>query len=214
VAHLDIKPQNVLIHPPSGRLKLIDYGSAGLFDAVAAVSASSDPGAGLIAQPTSADGGSALRPEFVAGFVTEHGGTQSYLSPERVLDEEDYWSPEAFKAFLDAGAEGINGPAADVYSLGCLVFFLLRGDVPYDWEVARHRSSSMALDRFRAQQEDPANDPWRGVADPMEALTARVRANDPFGKDEGEDDEDDEDVEDERPPPSAAAVEFVRWATR
>lgn len=76
----------------------------GLFDAVAAVSASSDPGAGLIAQPTSADGGSALRPEFVAGFVTEHGGTQSYLSPERVLDEEDYWSPEAFKAFLDAGA--------------------------------------------------------------------------------------------------------------
>jgi serine/threonine protein kinase len=182
VAHLDLKPQNVLIHPPSGNLKLIDYGTAGFFE----------PGATDVA----------LR------LVEENGGTESYQGPERILD--DYI--EHGRRF--GGREGFDGPAADIFSLGCLAFFLLRGKVPFDWEGARARSSSMALERYKAEQAGEEN-PWAGVLDPLMVLIARCKANDPFGKDEIVDEDDEEDEEDdERPPPSAAALEFVRRATR
>ena len=182
VAHLDLKPQNVLIHPPSGNLKLIDYGTAGFFE----------PGATEVA----------LR------LVEEFGGTESYQGPERILD--DYI--EHGRRF--GGRDGFDGPAADIFSLGCLAFFLLRGKVPFDWEEARARSSSMALERYKAEQAGEEN-PWAGVFDPLMVLSARCKANDPLGEDVfvDEDDEDDEE-DDERPPLSAAALEFVRRATR
>lgn len=180
VAHLDLKPQNVLYDPRSGRLKLIDYGSAGLFEP----GATGSPGA----------------------LVEENGGTQSYQSPERLLDE----------AGEGEGNELFNGPAADIFSLGCLTFFLLCGRVPYDWETARHRSSRMALDRYEAKHRGE-KDPWSGVEDPLEVLMARVKVNDPFGKDECESEDEDDDDDDEgdmKPLPSAAATDFVRSATR
>jgi serine/threonine protein kinase len=66
VAHLDLKPQNVLIHPPSGNLKLIDYGTAALFEPL------------VEGEPA---------PLFWP-LVEEHGGTKSFQSPERIF--EDY----------------------------------------------------------------------------------------------------------------------------
>jgi serine/threonine protein kinase len=121
VAHLDVKPQNVLVHPPSGRLKLIDYGSSATFE------------------PAAARGSTAR-------LVEDHGGTQNYMSPERHLDEDE---------------GGFDGPSADVWSLGCLVFFMLRGYPPYDWEWSLHPpyTSTKLLIRLRAKYDAPKPNP-------------------------------------------------------
>ena len=47
-------------------------------------------------------------------------GTENFMSPERQFEEYEH----------------ILGPPADVYSLGCVVFFMLFGAPPYDWEGA------------------------------------------------------------------------------
>ena len=158
VAHLDLKPQNVLVQPKTGRLKLIDFGSAALFT----------PGA-------------------PAALVEEFGGTQNYMSPERHFEEYEE---------LGDGREGFDGPAADIFSLGCLTFFTLRGHVPFDWEAARHRLN-------------------------CSRLTARLKANDLFGgaqdhkDDECEEDEEEEEDDDEKLPIlTEGAIDFVRRATR
>ena len=177
VAHLDLKPQNVLIHPPSGNLKLIDYGTAALFEPL------------VEGEPA---------PLFWP-LVEEHGGTKSFQSPERIF--EDYVE-------LGEDKEGFDGPAADVFSLGCLTCFLLRGKVPFDWKEAQDRSSSMAFERDTAEQAGEEN-PLAGVLDPLMTLSARCKANDPFGKDVCVDEDDDE-----RPLPSGGAIDFVRLATR
>jgi serine/threonine protein kinase len=179
VAHLDLKPQNVLIHPPSGNLKLIDYGTAALFEPL------------VEGEPA---------PLFWP-LVEEHGGTKSFQSPERIF--EDYVE-------FGKDKEGFDGPAADVFSLGCLTCFLLRGKVPFDWKEAQDRSSSMALKRDTAEQAGEKT-PWAGLLDPLMTLSARCKANDPFGEDEDDDDDDDDD---EHPLPSIGAIDFVRLATR
>ena len=181
VAHLDLKPQNVLIHPPSGNLKLIDYGTAALFEPL------------VEGEPA---------PLFWP-LVEEHGGTKSFQSPERIF--EDYVE-------LGEDKEGFDGPAADVFSLGCLTCFLLRGKVPFDWKEAQDRSSSMALKRDTAEQAGEKN-PWAGLLDPLMTLSARCKANDPFGEDECVDKDKDDD-DDEHPLPSLGAIDFVRLATR
>ena len=93
VAHLDLKPGNVLVRPRDRALKLIDYGTAALFT------------------PGAADG---------SELVEEHGGTSNYQSPERHF--EDYVGGEGEE---DEG--GFDGAAADVWALGCVVFFMVHG---------------------------------------------------------------------------------------
>ena len=59
LAHLDLKPQNVLYRPTDGRMMLIDFGASAAFEL----------------------SGSRAR------LVQEHGGTQNYMSPERHFEE-------------------------------------------------------------------------------------------------------------------------------
>lgn len=143
---------------------------------------------------------------------------------------------------LGQGQEGFEGPSADVYSLGCVAFFLLRGHVPYDWEMAMHRDraagdqkDSCALSiasRARAvatalPPNDHASLPEHAndratvatVRLPV-ATVARLKANDPFGAPSGGDyfgvlyESDDDEEEPEEATLSAHVVEFVRRATR
>ena len=82
--------------------------------------------------------------------------------------------------------------AADIFSAGCIVFFMLRGRPPFDWEAAEARGD-------------------------CSTLVARLKANDPFCPTGDEEDEDPfSDDEDEEPPPptSATAVELIKLATR
>ena len=97
--------------------------------------------------------------------VKEHGGTQNYMSPERHF--EDYEEDEGF-----------DGPAADVYSVGCILFFMLQGYAPFDWEACREQSCAHLIER--------------------------IKANDPFGGREREEECDDE--EDEPPPAPSSQV--------
>ena len=67
---------------------------------------------------------------FAAGeaWVEETGGTEAFRAPERldsVFDDEDeVWDEEG----------RINGPAADVYSLGVCCFLALTGTDPFDFD--------------------------------------------------------------------------------
>ena len=99
VAHLDLKPENVM-RQPDGVLRLIDYGAAATF------------AAGRLDD----------------AWVEETGGTEAFRAPERLDsvydDEDEVWD-----------AEGrINGPAADVYSLGVCCFLALTGTDPFDFD--------------------------------------------------------------------------------
>lgn len=105
------------------------------------------------------------------------------MSPERHFEDYD---------------DGFDGPAADVYSWGCVLFFMLRGHPPYDWD------------------SDEPCEVCDFVCD-CSPLMQRLKANDPFGGPVGggcaEDDEDEED-EPPRPPLSVGVVELVKEALR
>ena len=70
---------------------------------------------------------------FAAGnlgeaWVEETGGTEAFRAPERLDsvydDEDEVWDDEG----------RINGPAADVYSLGVCCFVALTGTDPFDFD--------------------------------------------------------------------------------
>ena len=99
VAHLDLKPENVM-RQPDGVLRLIDYGAAATF------------AAGRLDD----------------AWVEETGGTEAFRAPERLDsvydDEDEVWDEEG----------RINGPAADVYSLGVCCFVALTGTDLFDFD--------------------------------------------------------------------------------
>ena len=99
VAHLDLKPENVM-RQPDGVLRLIDYGAAATF------------AAGRLDD----------------AWVEETGGTEAFRAPERLDsvydDDDEVWDEEG----------RINGPAADVYSLGVCCFVALTGTDPFDFD--------------------------------------------------------------------------------
>ena len=145
--------------------------------------------------------------------MPEHGGTDNYMSPERhfeeYVDEVHRASPQPPPVFhqlratfcptapsmlIPAQEEAtFDGPAADIFSFGCLVFFMLRGHAPFDWECAMSRSNCTALAK-------------------------RIQANDPFGaaqEDEEEWSDDEPDEANELPQQvSEAAADLVKAATR
>ena len=90
-------------------------------------------------------------------------------------------------------SQGFDGPAADVYSAGCVIFFMLRGYPPYDWEYSMLPPYDSTKLVERLQADDPWGGPLGGACD-----------------DESEPEEEDE----PRLPISSMAVELVCDATR
>ena len=112
VCHQDIQPRNLLVEPERGRLKLIDYGGANFFgpNAAAPKRAAGD---------SEADVGEAMK-----GYVRERGGADNYRAPERHMGDDDEEDEVVF----------FHGPAADSWSVGCTLFYMLTGRDAFDWE--------------------------------------------------------------------------------
>ena len=90
----------------------------------------------------------------IDGTVTQPGiaiGTPTYMSPEQSL------------------GEAVDG-RTDIYSLGCVLFEMLTGDVPF------HAPTAVAMLARKMSDEAPAVRPRRDVPDPVDALVRRALA--------------------------------------
>ncbi|HEY7309418.1 MAG TPA: serine/threonine-protein kinase [Gemmataceae bacterium] len=133
MVHRDIKPHN-LMRTPQGRVKILDFGLARLVSEAGAGGTGVSPVAGLDrrdADPTD---------EPASPSLTQLGmlmGTADYMAPEQAAD---------------AHAADIR---ADIYSLGCTLYYLLTGQTPFpegtvlDKLLAHRQRAPRPLSDFR-----------------------------------------------------------------
>jgi uncharacterized protein (TIGR03067 family) len=147
MVHRDIKPQNLML-APEGRVKILDFGLARFAREVGAEAVY--PGA-----PTAA------AEACLRGSVTATGlvlGTADYIAPEQADNPH---------------AADIR---ADLYSLGCTLYFLLTGHVPFPGSSVPEK-----LKAHREQQPRPATD-FRAVPSGLMQVLERMLAKDPASR--------------------------------
>ena len=149
--HRDIKPENLLLNR-QGLVKVADLGLVNtpeLAEALEAINAGKAPA------QTAADGGAA----------TMHGqttladaavGTPSYMAPEQARDA----------ARVDA--------RADIYSLGCTLYFLVTGRPPFEG-----RSALEILNKHQAEPVTPPDQVVKGVPGSLSAIILKMLAKKP-----------------------------------
>ena len=128
VCHQDVTPRNLLVEPERGRVKLIDFGGANFF------------GPNAAAPKRAAGDSEADVREAMNGYVRERGGADNYRAPERHMGDEDE----------DDEVEFFNGPAADSWSIGCTLFYMLTGRDAFDWEEEGEEHSDELFDDIEA----------------------------------------------------------------
>jgi eukaryotic-like serine/threonine-protein kinase len=111
------------------------------------------------------DGGRVVTTDF--GLARIVSGTGSLTATGVLLGTPEYWSPE-----LALGRE--SGAAADVYALGCILFLLLSGRLPFEGE------DRLAIGLRRAHDHAPSlNSLLPDAPAPVAALVDSMLARDP-----------------------------------
>jgi serine/threonine protein kinase len=149
MVHRDIKPQNLML-TPQGRVKILDFGLARFARDVVPLGETRPAPEAADARP---DPAAALT---LAGAVM---GTPDYIAPEQVRDPH---------------AADIR---ADIYSLGCTLYFLLSGNSPFP--------GASALDKLLAHQEQalrPLPEIRADLPPGLWRLIERMTAKDPSGR--------------------------------
>jgi hypothetical protein len=130
--HRDVKPGNVWLEAPTGRVKLLDFG---------------------LARPVSQD-----------AHLTQSGtimGTPAYMAPEQARGQK-----------VDA--------RADLFSLGCVLYQLCTGRLPFTGENAMDVLMALATETPRLVRELNPDIPER-----LSGLVARLLSKDPAGRPAG-----------------------------
>jgi serine/threonine protein kinase len=141
MVHRDIKPQN-LMRTPDGQVKILDFGLARFASE---------------ALPDLVPDGE--QPTVPAGFVDAHVGGATLTLTDMVLGTADYIAPEQASNPRSADIR------ADIYSLGCTLYYLLAGYPPFP--------GGNLLEKLKAHSEQ-APTPLAAVRPDLPAELARI----------------------------------------
>jgi serine/threonine protein kinase len=149
--HRDIKPENLLLDQ-QGMVKVADLGLVNtpeLAEAVEAIFAGK-------ALPTAPTDGLATSGPSLATMTDSAVGTPSYMAPEQAIDP----------ARVDA--------RADIYSLGCTLYFLITGRPPF----AGH-SAAEIVSKHQTEPITPPEQVVKGVPGPLSTIIRKMLAKKP-----------------------------------
>lgn len=148
MVHRDIKPQNLMLNR-KGQVKILDFGLARLAHESQAADQAFDVGPGITEK--------ANAPELTR--LGDIIGTPDYMAPEQAFDSSQ------------------ADIRADIYSLGCTLYFLLCGKTPFGGDTARAKVHSQ-----RYQLPEPIVKRRGDLAAALVGVLEKMMAKDPAGR--------------------------------